>query len=58
MSDGSSGEVSAARMVAGGSPCDSEPGGVLQDDAAAKTAAQFEDEEARTKTLDEELRRC
>ena len=57
LSDDCSGDAPAMRRGSGGRGCDGGLGGVLHDNAAATTAAQFEDEEARSKTLNEELRR-
>ena len=42
LSDGGSGEIQAAWMVAGGSPGDGGPSGALGDDTAVTTAAQIE----------------
>ena len=55
--DGFSGGAPATRRGSGGRCGDGELGGVLHDDAAATTAAQFDGDETRPKTLDGEMRR-
>ena len=54
LSDGVSGGAPATRRGPGGRGGDGELGGVLHDDAVAKTAAQFDGDETRPKTLDGE----
>ena len=57
LSDELSGEAPAKCVVPGGSPRDADHDGALGDDAATKTAAQFEFSPAVAKTLNLELRR-
>ena len=57
LSDESSGAASAMRRGSGSREGDGEPGGMLHDDAAATTAAQFDGNETRPKTLEGEMRR-